>query len=139
MTRFLSRNMTYYSTETTYRDRSGKVILSRKPNLTVYMTIKFLEKIIPHKLSQESRDSTRSHASGCEGDWFKIGYKEKITYPLYITPNANVSMKQCDFRVRNTKRSKSNLNPSVNTPVSYPKPSLENIWWSFLKSTLSKQ
>ena len=91
MTRFLSRNMTYYSTETTYRDRSGKVILSRKPNLTVYMTIKFLEKIIPHKLSQESRDSTRSHASGCEGDWFKIGYKEKITYPLYITPNANVS------------------------------------------------
>ena len=91
MTRFLSRNMTYYSTEMTYRDRSGKVILSRKPNLTVYMTIKFLEKIIPHKLSQESRDSTRSHASGCEGDWFKIGYKEKITYPLYITPNANVS------------------------------------------------
>ena len=91
MTRFLSRNITYYSTETTYPDRSGKVILSRKPNLTVYMTIKFLEKIIPHKLSQESRDSTRSHASGCEGDWFKIGYKEKITYPLYITPNANVS------------------------------------------------
>ena len=91
MTRFLSRNMMYYSTETTYRDRSGEVILSRKPNLTVYMTIKFLEKIIPHKLSQESRDSTRSHASGCEGDWFKIGYKEKITYPLYITPNANVS------------------------------------------------
>ena len=100
MTRFLSRNVTYllakyaqsvYSTETTYRDRSGKVMLSRKPNLTVYMTIKFLEKIIPHKLSQESRDSTRSHASGCEGDWFKISYKEKITYPLYITPNANVS------------------------------------------------
>ena len=28
MTRFLSRNMTYYSTLTTYRDRSGKVILS---------------------------------------------------------------------------------------------------------------
>ena len=47
MTRFLSRNMTYYSTETTYRDRSGKVILSRKPNLTVYMTIKFLEKHSP--------------------------------------------------------------------------------------------
>ena len=100
MTRFLSRNMTYllakyaqsvYSTETTYRDRSGKVILSRKPNLTVYMTIKFLEKIIPHKLCRESRDSTRSHPSGCEGDWFKIGYKEKITYPLYTTPNANVS------------------------------------------------
>ena len=80
-----------YGTRTTYRDRSGKVILSRKPNLTVYMTIKFLEKIIPHKLCQESRDSTRSHASGCEGDWFKISYKEKITYPLYITPNANVS------------------------------------------------
>lgn len=89
MTHFLSRNMTYlpakyaqsvYSTGTTYSDRSGKVILSRKPNLTAYMTIKFLEKIIPH-------------ASGCKGDWFKIGYKEKITHPLYLTPNANVSRK----------------------------------------------
>lgn len=102
MTHFLSRNMTYlpakyaqsvYSTGTTYSDRSGKVILSRKPNLTAYMTIKFLEKIIPHKLCQGSRDSTRSHASGCKGDWFKIGYKEKITHPLYLTPNANLSMK----------------------------------------------
>lgn len=102
MTHFLSRNMTYlpakyaqsvYSTGTTYSDRSGKVILSRKPNLTAYMTIKFLEKIIPHKLCQGSRDSTRSHASGCKGDWFKIGYKEKITHPLYLTPNANVSRK----------------------------------------------
>ena len=100
MTRFLSRNMTYlpakyaqsvYSTGTTYCDRSGKVILFLKPNLTVYMTIKFLEKIIPHKLCQESRDSTHSHASGCKGDSFKIGYEEKITHPLYITPNANVS------------------------------------------------
>ena len=102
MTHFSSRNMTYlpakyaqsaYGTGTTYRDRSGKVILSRKPNLTVYMTIKFLQKIIPHKLCQESRDSTRSHASGCKGDWFKIGYKEKITHPLYLTPDANVSRK----------------------------------------------
>ena len=146
MTRFSSRNMTYllvkhaqsvYSTGTTHHDRSGEVILSRKPNLTAYMTIKFLEKIIPHKLCQESRDSTHSHASGCKGDWFKIGYEKKITHPLYITPNT--IRKQCDFRVRNTKCAKSNLNPSVNTPVSYAKPSLENIWWSFVKSKSSKQ
>ena len=100
MTHFSSRNLTYlpakyarsaYGIRTTYRDRSGKVILSRKPDLTVYMTIKFLQKIIPHKLCQESRDSPRSHASVCKGDWFKIGYEEKITHPLYITPNANVS------------------------------------------------